>query len=42
MAAYDKKLYDQQKIDERIRNTQIKKRTKSELDHQVREKVKRI
>ena len=41
MAAYDKKLYDQQKIDERIRNTQIKKRTKSELDHQVREKVKK-
>jgi len=41
MAAYDKKMYDQQLIDERIRSTQQKKRTKAELDEQVKEKIKK-
>ena len=41
MAAYDKKMYDQQLIDERIRSTQQKKRTKAILDEQVKEKIKK-
>ena len=41
MAAYDKKIYDQQLLDERIRSTQQKKRTKAELDEQVKEKIKK-
>jgi len=41
MAAYDKKIYDQQLLDERIRSTQKKKRTKAELDEQVKEKIKK-
>ena len=41
MAAYDKKIYEQQLIDERIRSTQQKKRTKAELDEQVKEKIKK-
>ena len=41
MAAYDKKIYEQQLLDERIRSTQQKKRTKAELDEQVKEKIKK-
>ena len=41
MAAYDKKIYEQQLLDEKIRNNQLKKRTKYELDQQVKEKVKK-
>ena len=41
MAAYDKKLYEQQLLDERIRITQQKKRTKYDLDEQVKEKIKK-
>ena len=41
MAAYDKKLYEQQLLDERIRTTQQKKRTKYYLDEQVKEKIKK-
>ena len=41
MAAYDKKLYEQQLRDERIRTTQQKKRTKYDLDEQVKEKIKK-
>jgi hypothetical protein len=41
MAAYDKKIYEQQLLDERIRNTQLKKRTKADLDEQVKEKIKK-
>ena len=41
MAAYDKKIYEQQLLDERIRTTQQKKRTKAELDEQVKEKIKK-
>ena len=41
MAAYDKKLYEQQLLDERIRTTQQKKRTKYDLDEQVKEKIKK-
>ena len=41
MAAYDKKIYEQQLMDERIRTTQQKKRTKAELDEQVKEKIKK-
>ena len=41
MAAYDKKLYDQQLLEEKIRNTQLKKRTKADLDEQVKAKVKK-
>ena len=41
MAAYDKKLYEQQLLDERIRTTQKKKRTKYDLDEQVKEKIKK-
>jgi len=41
MAAYDKKIYEQQLLDERIRNTQLKKRTKYDLDEQVKDKIKR-
>ena len=41
MAAYDKKIYEQQLLDEKIRNTQLKKRTKADLDDQVKEKIKK-
>ena len=41
MAAYDKKLYEQELLDERIRTTQQKKRTKYDLDEQVKEKIKK-
>ena len=41
MAAYDKKIYEQQLQDERLRSTQQKKRTKAELDEQVKEKIKK-
>ena len=41
MAAYDKKLYEQQLLDERIRTTQQKKRTKYDLDEQVKKKIKK-
>ena len=41
MAAYDKKLYEQQLLDERIRTTQQKKRTKYDLDEQEKEKIKK-
>ena len=41
MAAYDKKIYEQQILDEKIRNAQQKKRTKYELDEQVKEKIKK-
>jgi hypothetical protein len=41
MAAYDKKIYEQQLIDEKIRNRQQKKRTKYDLDEQVKEKIKK-
>ncbi len=41
MAAYDKKIYEQQLLDEKIRNTQLKKRTKYDLDEQVKEKIKK-
>ena len=41
MAAYDKKIYEQQLLDEKIRNTQLKKRTKADLDDQVKAKVKK-
>jgi len=41
MAAYDKKIYEQQLLDEKIRNAQQKKRTKYELDEQVKEKIKK-
>ena len=41
MAAYDKKIYEQQLLDEKIRITQLKKRTKYDLDEQVKEKIKK-
>ena len=41
MAAYDKKIYEQQLLDEKIRNAQLKKRTKYDLDQQVKEKIKK-
>ena len=41
MAAYDKKIYEQQLLDEKIRIAQLKKRTKADLDDQVKEKVKK-
>ena len=41
MAAYDKKIYEQQLIDEKIRSKQQKKRTKYDLDEQVKEKIKK-
>ena len=41
MAAYDRKLYEQQILDEKVRNTQLKKRTKYDLDEQVKAKVKK-
>ena len=41
MAAYDKKIYEQQLEDEKIRNAQLKKRTKADLDEQVKAKVKK-
>ena len=41
MAAYDKKIYEQQLIDEKIRQKQQKKRTKYDLDEQVKEKIKK-
>ena len=41
MAAYDKKIYEQQLLDEKIRIAQLKKRTKADLDDQVKAKVKK-
>ena len=41
MAAYDRKLYEQQILDEKVRKTQLKKRTKYDLDEQVKAKVKK-
>ena len=41
MAAYDKKIYEQQLLDEKIRNRQLKKRTKADLDDQIKEKIKK-
>ena len=41
MAAYDKMLYEQQILDEKMRNTQLKKRTKYDLDEQIKYKVKK-
>ena len=41
MAAYDKMLYEQQMLDEKIRNRQQKKRTKYDLDEQVKYKIKK-
>jgi hypothetical protein len=41
MALYDKKLYEQQILDEKIRNVQLKKRTKADLDEQVKQKIKK-
>ena len=41
MAAYDKKIYEQQILDEKIRNRQLKKRTKADLDDQIKEKIKK-
>ena len=41
MAAYDKKIYEQQLIDEKIRQKQQKKRTKYDLDEQIKEKIKK-
>ena len=41
MAAYDKMIYEQQLLDERIRSKQQKKRTKADLDEQVKEKIKK-
>ena len=38
---YNKKLYDEQLIEERIRNIQMKKRTKQDLDNQIKEKIKK-
>ena len=40
IALYDKKLYEQQILDEKIRNVQLKKRTKADLDEQVKQKIK--
>ena len=41
MAAYDKKIYEQQLLDEKIRNRQLKKRTKADLDDQIKAKIKK-
>ena len=41
MAAYDKIIYEQQILDEKIRSAQQKKRTKYDLDEQVKEKIKK-
>ena len=41
MAAYDKMMYEQQILDEKIRSAQQKKRTKYDLDEQVKEKIKK-
>ena len=41
MAAYDKMIYEQQILDEKIRSAQQKKRTKYDLDEQVKEKIKK-
>ena len=41
MAAYDKKIYEQQLLEEKIRSAQLKKKTKADLDEQVKAKVKK-
>ena len=41
MAAYDKMIYEQQILDEKIRSAQQKKRIKYDLDEQVKEKIKK-
>ena len=38
---YNKKLFEEQLLEERIKNRQMKKRTKFELDNQIKEKIKK-
>ena len=38
---YNKKLFEEQLLEERIKNKQMKKRTKAELDNQIKEKIKK-
>lgn len=41
MAQYNKKLFEEEKINERIKDREIKRRTKEDLDNQVKQKLKR-
>ena len=41
MAQYNKKLYDQELLEEKIKDKEIKRRTKEDLDNQVKQKIKR-
>lgn len=41
MAQYNKKLYEQQIKEEKLKDAAIKKRTKEDLDNQVKQKLKR-
>ena len=38
---YNKKLFDEQILEERIKDTEMKKRTKADLDNQIKEKIKK-
>lgn len=41
MAQYNKKLFEEEKINERIKDREVKRRTKEDLDNQVKQKLKR-
>ena len=40
LAKYNKKMYEQQKIEEKIKDSEIKKRTREDLDNQIKQKIK--
>lgn len=41
MAQYNKKLFEEEKINEKIKDREVKRRTKEDLDNQVKQKLKR-
>ena len=41
IAQYNKKLFEEEKLNERIKDQEVKRRTKEDLDNQVKQKLKR-
>ena len=41
LAKYNKKMYEQQIIEEKIKDSEVKKRTKEDLDNQIKQKIKK-
>ncbi|MCQ2817979.1 MAG: hypothetical protein MJ252_12005 [archaeon] len=41
MAKYNKKLFEEEQINERLKDQEIKRRTKEDLDNQIKQKIKR-